>query len=324
MKSYNIYEEWASSIDLLKTRVIRFPSLIFLCGGPVLGGHESFESCRDIFHRYVASNGIAFREKIILAEEVFRYFDHSAYQDLLRFERDLAELSALTVIFSESPGSIAELGSFAVLKTIRDRLLVVVHESDAHKESFIWRGPSLHLKELAKEKGKDDPITVYNWRRRSRDEDLLKEHDFSDAEDLAEIIQAILLKIPKTQSFSKDQLGHIMLLMLDLLKVLQLATLDEIVNCLGFLDINHERRTVEQHVSLLRSLGFASRKPYRNNIYYLSTDHQPWISWGFAKTAKVRDVGRWKAMFFEYYHRTQKQKSRALESHLRSTGQIGE
>ena len=67
---------------------------------------------------------------------MFEYFEHSDYQDLLRFERDLAELSSLTVLFSESPGSIAELGSFAVMNTIQERLLVVMHQEDAHRKEL--------------------------------------------------------------------------------------------------------------------------------------------------------------------------------------------
>ena len=134
-----------------------------------------FKSCRDIFYRYITRSECLFRENVILAEQVFRYFEHSSYQDLLRFERDLAELSVLTVIFSESAGSIAELGSFAVLKTVQERLLVVMHEDDAYEKSFIWRGPVLYLKELAKVNGKPDPITVYNWRKKSRSDDILTE-----------------------------------------------------------------------------------------------------------------------------------------------------
>ncbi|MDP2046074.1 MAG: retron St85 family effector protein, partial [Deltaproteobacteria bacterium] len=149
MEIHDIFKEWTSSIDLGKTQVVRFPSLIFLCGGPISEIPENFESCRDIFYKYINKSHYPFREKVLLVEKVFSYFKHSAYRDLLRFETDLAELSALTVIFSESPGSIAELGALAVLKPVREKLLVVIHEDDGDKESFIWRGPVLFLKGLA-------------------------------------------------------------------------------------------------------------------------------------------------------------------------------
>ena len=119
----------------------------------------------------------------------------------------MAELSSLTVLFSESPGSIAELGSFAVLNTIQERLLVVMHQEDAHRKSFIWRGPVLFLKNLAKSNGKEDPITIYNWQKKKDDNGYFNTGDFTDAVDLAETIEAIIGKQPKTVSFSKKQLG---------------------------------------------------------------------------------------------------------------------
>ncbi len=314
MKIDDIYKKWIFSIDLVKTRVTRFPSYILLCGGPVSGNGKKVGSCRDTFFRYIRRSKRIFRDKVVLAEQIFRYFEHSAYTDLLIFERDLAELSALTVIFSESPGSIAELGSFAVLKPVQERLLVVVHEEDAYKESFIWRGPMLYLKELAKGNGKEDPISVYNWPRKSG-----SNYAFPDAKDLAETITKMLSKIPKTQSFNKNRLGHIMILMLDLLKVIQIATIDEIVSYLDLLgiQIQHDRKNVERHLSLLLSLELAICKPYRNNIYYLSAEDPPWLSWAFTKMATTRDIDRWKAMFADYYVRKQDQKSRALRSHLK-------
>lgn len=324
MKSKTLYNEWLSSIDLAKTRVIRFPSLIFLCGGEISNNSERFKSCRDIFYRHISQNDSSFKENVVLAEEIFRYFEHSAYHDLLHFERDLAELSSLVVLFSESPGSIAEFGSFAVLRTIQDRLLVVLHQEDSYKESFIWQGPALYLKRLAEKNGKQDPVSVYYWRRRTSKDDFLSQDDFSDAEDLEETINDILARVHKSVAWNKEHLGHIMLLILDLLKVGQIATLDEITYFLNFLDIQQNRRTVEQHLSLLLSLGFAVRKPYRHNVYYLSAPDKPWLSWAFKSTAKIRDIDRWKDRFVEHYSSYEIQKSRALSSYLKAERLIGD
>ncbi len=319
----SIYKEWISSIDLTKTRVVRFPSFIFLCGGPTSESKENFESCRDIFYRYINENICSFKGDIVLAEKIFDYFKHSAYGDLLHFERDLAELSILTIIFSESPGSIAEFGSFAVIDTIQEKLLIILHRDDTDKESFIWRGPASYLKERARLNGKYDPISVYNWRRRSGKDDILTREDFVDAEDLMEAIKVILSKSPKSSAFRKSQLGHSMLLILDILKVIQLATIDEIGRMLNVLEIVHDQRAVEQHLSLLISLGFAVKYRYRNNVYYISSSHKPWLSWAYSKTATIRDVERWKFLFREYYSENQKQKYRALRSYMKSYGLIG-
>jgi hypothetical protein len=312
---FDIFEEWASSIDLVKTRVVRFPSLIFLCGGPIskYNNGNSYNSCRDIFYRFIKEGCSTIKKNIILAEEVFDYFEHTSYKDLLCFERDLAELSALTVIFLESPGSIAELGSFTVLEKVQDRLLVVIHEEDAHKKSFIWQGPILYLKSLAKTNSRIDPITIYNWKKSKADE-VIDAKDFSDAEDLVEIIESLLNSLPKSLSFNIKQLGHNLLLILDILKIVHLATLEEILWCLKHLKVDYESENIEKHVSLLISLGLAARKPYRNNTYYLSSVHNPWLSWGYTSKARIRDVDRWRTRFIDYYLRNNTQKTRALRS----------
>ena len=116
-----------------------------------------------------------------------------------------------------------------------------------------------------------------------------------------------------------------MLLMVDLLKVIRLATLDEISHLLKLLDINYEKQlNIEQHLSLLSSLKLVIKKPYRHNVYYISSPGEHWLSWAFKRTAKICDLDRWKVMFTEYYSKNQKQKARALESYMKSEGFIGD
>jgi hypothetical protein len=296
---------------------------VFLCGGRISTSAEKFGSCRHIFHNYLQKTNRLFGEKVLLAEKIFDYFEHADYQDLLEFEIDLAELCALIVIFSEGYGAIAELGSFSVLETVQQKLLVVMRRDHTYKEgSFIWRGPALHLKKLAQDTLGDDPIAIYDWP--SRDGESFREQDFSHSEDLADLIETILSKLPRTQSFNKDRAGHVMLLMLDLLKVLQLATLEEIIVCLKHLSIESERRVVEQHLSLLKSLNYLISYPYRNNVYYVSHPEEPWLTWRFRETAWTRDLDRWRARFLEYYEGKQEHKFRALKSLMKRTRQIGD
>jgi len=326
LKTEKIYTEWISAVDLTKTRIVKFPSFIFLCGGRISNDtQDKFLSCRDLFYTYINKNGCSFRKNVVLAEKVFEYFDHSDYQDLLHFERDLAELSSLTVIFSESPGSIAELGSFAVLNTIQERLLIVMHQDDTHQESFIWRGPISFLKNLAKSNGYEDPITIYNWQKKKDDKGRITIENFSDAIDLSETIERIIRKLPKTVSFKKKQLGHIMLLIICSLKIVQLATIEEIIFILKGFGIEIKSKTVKQYLSLLKSLGLIALTPYRNYEFYLATPQNDWFSWGYdSKTTKSRDVDRWASQFVEFYENEQKEKFRALRSYLKSTGQVGD
>ncbi len=273
---------------------------------------------------YIIKNGCSFKDNVVLAEQVFEYFNHSDYSSLLLFEKDLAELSILTIIFSESPGSIAELGSFAVLETIQRRLLVVMHQDDTHQESFIWRGPISFLKDLAQINGNDDPITIYNWEREKNENGEITTDNFSDAVDLSETIESIIKKQPKTVKFAEKQLGHIMLLIISSLKIVHLATLEEIVFILKTFGIDTETKTVKRSLSLLKSLNLIDLKPYRNYEFYMVPPQNDWFSWGYKKEAgKNRDSIRWSSEFAEFYRENQQEKARALRSYLKSTQNIG-
>ncbi|MFX1537590.1 MAG: retron St85 family effector protein, partial [Promethearchaeota archaeon] len=220
---------------------------------------------------------------------------------------------------------IAELGSFSVLNTIRERLLVVMHQDDTHQESFIWRGPVSFLKNLAKANGSEDPITIYNWQKKKDDDGQIIIEDFSDAVDLSETIESIISKGPKTVGFKKDQLGHTMLLIICSLKIIHLATLEEVVFILKTFGIDTEPKAVKQYLSLLKSLNLVALKPYRNYEFYLASPQSDWFSWGYdTKEAKNRDANRWANQFVEFYENNQKEKIRALRSYLKSTGQVGD
>ncbi len=321
----SILNQLTSSIDLTKSKIVRSPGFIFLCGGPLspINNTTQFKSCRDIFYKYIKRNNSIFSTRIVLAEEIFKYFEHSSYEDLLTFERDLAELSSLTVIFSESPGSIAEFGSFAVLTSIKDKLLVVLHQDDSFKESFIWRGPALHLMKRAQKYNKENPISIYNWEAPEISTGYMDEKCFDDAEDLSEVISKIIQSEPKTKIFQTNDRGHVMLLLAELLSIIHLATLDELQVTLNSLGIKIDKKLLESHLSLLVSLNLVAQKPYRNNVYFLSVPSGHWVSIAFNKNAIYRDIIRWKSLFLEDYRKVSAQKVRALRSHLKSQGSIG-
>ncbi len=317
------YDQWVTSIDLSKTKVAKFPSLILLCGGAVSNNGATFKSCRDIFHHYITENNLSFRNNVVLVEDVFKYFEHSSYNNLLDFEQDLAELSALTVLFSESPGAIAELGSFSVLKNIRDRLLVVIHNDDSDKESFIWRGPIKYLKCIADQNNSIDPIFVYQWRKTAGPDDLLTKEDFADAEDLSENIIEILHKFPKTAIWKKDNNAHVMLFILDLIKILQIASFDDIFKIIDDLSIDNDRKKLKRYLSLLLSLKFIIKKRYGHNVYYFPTQPDLWLKFAFQAGSKNIDFDRWSSIFTEYYKTNEIRKIRALRSHYKGDKSTG-
>lgn len=319
MKTESIFKDWAASVDLTKTRVIKFPSYIFLCGGRISPSSDNyFDSCRDIFYSHIRNNNYSFSKNVVLAEDVIKYFESSVYQDLLSFEKDLASLSALTVIFSESPGAIAELGSFSVLEYIQKRILVVLHEDHSYDQnSFIWKGPISFLRNIAKANGCDDPILIYNWKNVSHQNAVcrLELEDFSDVSDLSDAIELIMKKRDKTNVLKKDHAGHIMLLISSILNVIQIATTEEIIYLLNAFDLKKHASYAEKYLSLLKSLDIIDFAPYRNYKYFATKRPQiDWLKWAYHNGD---DTFRWTTKFLSFYEKNQEEKIKALRSHFK-------
>jgi hypothetical protein len=309
-----IFKSWASSIDISNIRVIRSPSLIFLCGGgKSKESGDELKWRRDRFYKYVQNSNCAFRDRIVLAEDVFDNFDNSIYTDLLDFESHLAHLCSLTIIFSESPGSIAELGSFAVLDIIKEKLMVVLHsEDEGEHKSFIWRGPITHLQQLAKGTGRGDPIVVYPWK--NDDSSALSETDSRNSDDLIETLTKTLTSLPKSEAWDQGRPEHVMLLILEILRVVHLGTVEDIFEILKCFGIQIDQRTIEKYLSLLVSLKYATKFRYGHPYYYFS-ESGPWISWAYTTNAAIRDQDRWASLLIEHYKEQQIRKYRALKSY---------
>lgn len=318
LKADSILQKWASSVDLAKSRIINFPSYIFLCGGQLSSqGDNCFKSCRDIFYSYVERQNDIVSQNIVLAEDIIKLFDESGYPDLLTFEKDLAAISLLTIIFSESPGAIAELGSFSVLDNIRDRLFLVMHEDYAkNKKSFIWKGPVRYLKAVADKNNNSNPVYVYNWEKDFNLKNISSESAFSDASDLYQEIKAFVGKRKKSSTWNRSDVGHIMLLVVSSLDVMQIATIEELRRIMQYLQLNDYAKHMERYLNMLTALELIGIKHYGNIDYYVSKmSGKEWLQ--FIYKEKENNF-LWNAKFVSFYKKNQENKVKAWKSYHRN------
>jgi hypothetical protein len=138
-------EELFAKIDLQASRLKPYEGFIFLCGGQTdVLSHEPV-SIRDAMCRELAKDSVV-KKRIRVAEHYKDWSHDSIYQDLVSFERHLAELSSVIVLVLESSGSIAELGLFSVVEEFQgscsssSRLTTIrVHRSLGWAQSTTWR-----------------------------------------------------------------------------------------------------------------------------------------------------------------------------------------
>lgn len=135
---------FVSKIDLNSSHVAIKFSRIFLCGGLITPQDLPPKYFRD----YILRKKIDNKDSIVLAEEIFnQQFEDGAYSSLLSLETAISSFCSSILIVLESPGAIAELGSFCVIDETKDKLYVIIHQEHNNQNSYIKNGPLKHIEQ---------------------------------------------------------------------------------------------------------------------------------------------------------------------------------
>ncbi|EEL6956448.1 hypothetical protein GJW95_22055, partial [Salmonella enterica] len=237
-------------------------------------------SFRDRLLTYTAKHASELHEHFILAETFKDYFKENAYPDLLVFEDDIASISSLIIIFLESPGSLVELGIFCNKSELFKKILIVASaEEVSGEDSFIYLGPLEYIKKKV-----SSSVVIYPW----PDPEVLKyDNDFLD--DLCVNIKEKLSSIPKTEQFSKDNSGHIALLITEIISLCAPIQLSEIESALNSLGFNISTKIINRSIYLLQKVGFIDVLSYSSNKYYFPLKERKWVKFGKTKDNKLID-----------------------------------
>ncbi|WP_434108860.1 retron St85 family effector protein [Paraburkholderia caffeinilytica] len=135
------------TVDPKGCHLFNLPNRIWVFGGPV--AESTSHPCLSLRDSFWRQQLASFEQR-----PWFKYLDRpenhpgwwafSGYDNLLEFERDACYLASRAILFSESPGSYAELGALALDNAILPRLFVVVQAKfleDDRRQSFLNLGP---------------------------------------------------------------------------------------------------------------------------------------------------------------------------------------
>ncbi|WP_260085054.1 retron St85 family effector protein [Phaeobacter inhibens] len=121
---------------LLNDKAQKVQSKVFVCGPGLTSGRV------DI--RHLARKELEKMQNVtvVYGEEIENEYSYSRKgMDLQTLEARFAHDVDFTLLILESPGSIAELGTFTQLPDLQDRLVVLVPNNFFRAESYIARGP---------------------------------------------------------------------------------------------------------------------------------------------------------------------------------------
>ncbi|MBB1426559.1 hypothetical protein H5181_08790 [Shewanella sp. SG44-2] len=245
---------------------------IFICGGEVNIGSVIPSSFRHRLINKLASSHPKIEKEIVLAETFKDYFKEHAYNDLLIFEDDIAKLASIVVIFLESPGSLVELGMFCTKPNFYKRLLIVApREQTESEDSFIYLGPLNHIR-----RKEPSSIAIYPWPTN-------KSIEYPDIhlQDLCDTLLDKRNNLPKNPSFSKDNSGHVALLVQEIIRLSYPILLTEIELAIESLGLNIPQSQITRSLYLLNKLNYLKAYEYSGYKYYYPLDRKhPRVKFG--------------------------------------------
>lgn len=247
-----------SSINPADTRISALPDFILVFGGP-LGDPK--KSARQLFLNWVDINRRDLSGWMVKPEDYSDWDSLDGYANLIDFERDAVCLTRAVVLFSESPGSHAELGAFCMDPTLLERLFVVISEDHYNAGSFISKGPIKKIEDLDEEA----ICTVRGISSESVQPEL---------QQIADSLDVKLKMLPKSMSFDPKRRRDQFLLIADLVELFGALTVNEIVdlcNSIGFPTTITEVKYLYGQLFRFNIVTSVKKNTYR---YYIPTEHR--------------------------------------------------
>jgi len=291
-------QDFVEGIDADSIRVYAPTSMIFLCGGQTDATKPEYLSLRSAFLRFAYDPPYQ-NHHIVLAEELNFVFPNEHYDNILTLESDMAQISDLIVLFSESFGSAAELGAFAMIRQIASNLLVFIDDAHYKAISFIKLGPILSLEKTYGE-GAVCVLTL---------EDINLE-DIRDVKNLdlstfkLRANSAIDTRLKQTKShttFDKNNDGHVIKLIVGLIQHYGAITHPEIkcyIECLG---IEVDGKRVYQFLQCAEFAKWIIKDKRGIRTFYSALPVNSAIGYSFAESARTRNKERWRMDVREHY-----------------------
>lgn len=299
-------------VDLATVRVHAPAPVIFICGGKTDASSVVPRSLRDAFMRVVYGKPFSKHEPL-LAEELNAFFPNGNYRDILTFERDIAQICDLILLFSESYGSAAELGAFAVSDDISQRLLVVIDDFNYSENSFVALGP---LRMLQNQYG-DGAVCVIHRQdigiSSIEDVSSMNIDDFKKR--LGAAFEARIAQTHERTTFNINRTGHIIKFAVGLIQHYSALTIDEIDVYLFEIGVSRLLRSNLSDLLLCAELARWIKKDKRGIFtYYLPVGTKEALQYKVKRSAPKMEKFRWRADIVEYWRAEDIDRSASISS----------
>ena len=298
---------------------VHAPSLvIFICGGQCASPQDPPISLRDAFMRVVGRSPLA-RYELVLAEDPNIFSPIGEYTELLAFESDIAQLTELLLLFSESPGSLVELGMFVMDDEVSPKLMVVVDDKNYAKYSFIRLGPLFTLLHRHGDAAVCVLALAYlNIRNINTVNNINLDALLSVLENP---LKQRLNQKREPRTFDKPRHGHVTKLITGLVQHYAALTLDEIEVLLFCLDVTISRAELKKHIQCAERFRWMLTKRIGTDVYCAAraTASRIAIDFNLVPGAPIKDKTRWRSDIRAYWEKWDRTRFGVISSALLGT-----
>lgn len=245
----------------------------------------------------------ALKDYTTVTPEDFQIFaPFGNYQDWLSFESEFAQIVDIIVLFSESYGSVAELGAFAMVEEIARRLLVVMDDKNYGDSSFVKLGP---VRKLEGKYGKS-AVCVLN-RKDIKIPDITKVADV-DLDNFAATLVAAIAKrkndAREHSTFIPDRPGHLIKLIVGLIQHYGALTETEIEVLLYAMELKVRPEKLPDYLLCAINANWIVKDKRGVEEYYCALPNMAQaVEYRLRKDVPVeeRDKDRWRARVIEHW-----------------------
>lgn len=238
-----------------KTRIESLFPLVLVFGGPASDVKDRYASCRNVFLSWAHESDYEFAKFLRIPEDFPEWNDFEGYSNLVDFEKDAGCLTRGILLFSESPGALAELGAFCTEEALCERLVVVLAKEYYDVRTFIHLGPIRRIEYL------HSPKSIY-VASTTKDPNIFE----SEVADVGDALRKKIGEPTKTKQLETQNTRDQFLLIADLIELFGALTEDELRILLDFFNvkpINLRRMLGQLHLFdlVLKARG-------KNDLYY--------------------------------------------------------
>lgn len=288
-----------------------------LCGGPIDVEKQRPVSLRQAYTQVYGREG--FKDFANVTPEEFRIFPPDGnYEDWLSFESEFAQIVDLVVLFSESYGSVAELGAFSMVEEIALRLLIVMDDKNYSDPSFLKLGP---VRRLERKYG-NSAVCVLS----------LKDINIPDITDVGNVnldifaatLHAAIIKrksdYKESSTFNSERPGHLIKLIVGLIQHYGALTEVEIEVLMFAMNLNVQKEKIPDYLMCAINANWIAKHRSGVEEYYCALPNiRPAIEYKLRKElpADEKDRERWRALVIEHWKKNDTNRFSSIQAVLR-------